>query len=391
MKSQFLVGILLLLLSQLSLASEDYPHVMAQVISKGDLLAQEYKPEKALSAGSGFSDLYFGGFEGEGLEFAVGQADAEKMVAIELSFSQLINAAVSGQSVEKVQGLWEALRLKLESAPMIAGDVATYTELFIQSLLIMLREGVEALLVIAALIAYLRKAGAADRIPLIWAGAASAILASFLTAWLFQSLLKNSGSSRELIEGFSLLVAAVLLSYMSVWLFARREMQQWQGFIHNKMGQALDQKRLSAIVIVSFFAVYREGAETILFYQVLYSETVSRIEPILLGAAVAVVALMLVYVAIFLISLKLPLKQFFSGTAALLFALSVIFVGKAALELQVAGFISATAISYVPFISWLGLFPTAESVGLQLLFILIPVIGLLVQKKFTFKAAVSAP
>lgn len=117
----------------------------------------------------------------------------------------------------------------------------------------------------------------------------------------------------------------------------------------------------------------------------------ARIEPILLGAAVAVVALMLVYVAIFLISLKLPLKQFFSGTAALLFALSVIFVGKAALELQVAGFISATAISYVPFSSWLGLFPTAESVGLQLLFILIPVIGLLVQKKFTFKAAVSAP
>lgn len=88
---------------------------------------------------------------------------------------------------------------------------------------------------------------------------------------------------------------------MSVWLIARREMPQWQGFIHNKMGQALDQKRLSAI-----------------------------------------------------------------------------FVGKAALELQVAGFISAAAVSYVPFISWLGLFPTVESVGLQLLFILIPIMGLLV-------------
>ncbi|MGY8872030.1 MAG: FTR1 family iron permease [Pseudomonadales bacterium] len=386
MKSQFLVGVLLLLLSQFSLASQDYPQVMAQVISKGDVLAQEYQPENALRFGGGFSDLYFGGFEGEGLEFAVGQTDAEKMVAIELSFSQLINAAVSGQPTTKVQGLWQDLRLKLESAPMIAGEVATYTELFIQSLLILLREGVEALLVIAALIAYLRKAGAADRIPLIWAGAGSAIIASFLTAWLFQSLLKNSGSSREFIEGFSLLVAAVLLSYMSVWLFARREMQQWQGFIHNKMGQALDQKRLSAIVVVSFFAVYREGAETILFYQVLYSDTVSRIEPILLGAAAAAVALVLIYVAIFLLSLKLPLKQFFSGTAALLFALSVIFVGKAALELQVAGFISATAISYVPFISWLGLFPTVESVGLQLLFILVPIIGLLVQKKLTFRA-----
>lgn len=386
MKSQFLVGVLLLLLSQFSLASQDYPQVMAQVINKGDVLAQEYQPENALRFGGGFSDLYFGGFEGEGLEFAVGQADAEKMVTIELSFSQLINAAVSGQPTIKVQGLWQDLRLKLESAPMIAGEVATYTELFIQSLLILLREGVEALLVIAALIAYLRKAGVADRIPLIWAGAGSAIIASFLTAWLFQSLLKNSGSSREFIEGFSLLVAAVLLSYMSVWLFARREMQQWQGFIHNKMGQALDQKRLSAIVVVSFFAVYREGAETILFYQVLYSDTVSRIEPILLGAAAAAVALVLIYVAIFLLSLKLPLKQFFSGTAALLFALSVIFVGKAALELQVAGFISATAISYVPFISWLGLFPTVESVGLQLLFILIPIIGLLVQNKLTFRA-----
>ena len=387
MKSQLLVGVLLLILSQFSMASQDYPQVMAQVISKGDVLAQEYQPEQALRFGSGFSDLYFGGFEGEGLEFAVGQADAEKMVAIELSFSQLINAAVSGQPTEKVQALWEGLRLKLDSAPMIAGEVATYTELFIQSLLILLREGVEALLVIAALIAYLRKAGAADRIPLIWAGAGVAIIASFITAWIFQSLLKNSGSSREFIEGFSLLVAAVLLSYMSVWLFARREMQQWQGFIHNKMGQALDQKRLSAIVIVSFFAVYREGAETILFYQVLYSDTASRIEPLLLGAGVAALALGLIYVAIFLLSLKLPLKQFFSGTAALLFALSVIFVGKAALELQVAGFISATAISYVPFISWLGLFPTVESVGLQLLFIVIPIMGFVVKKKLTYRAA----
>ncbi|WP_293264805.1 FTR1 family protein [Neptunomonas sp.] len=387
MKSQLLVGILLLILSQFSMASQDYPQVMAQVLSKGDVLAQEYQPEQALRFGSGFSDLYFGGFEGEGLEFAVGQADAEKMVAIELSFSQLINAAVSGQPTEKVQALWEGLRLKLDSAPMIAGEVATYTELFIQSLLILLREGVEALLVIAALIAYLRKAGAADRIPLIWAGAGVAIIASFITAWIFQSLLKNSGSSREFIEGFSLLVAAVLLSYMSVWLFARREMQQWQGFIHNKMGQALDQKRLSAIVIVSFFAVYREGAETILFYQVLYSDTASRIEPLLLGAGVAALALGLIYVAIFLLSLKLPLKQFFSGTAALLFALSVIFVGKAALELQVAGFISATAISYVPFISWLGLFPTVESVGLQLLFIVIPIMGFVVKKKLTYRAA----
>jgi high-affinity iron transporter len=110
-----------------------------------------------------------------------------------------------------------------------------------------------------------------------------------------------------------------------------------------------------------------------------------------LGAAAAAVALVLIYVAIFLLSLKLPLKQFFSGTAALLFVLSVIFVGKAALELQVAGFISATAISYVPFISWLGLFPTVESVGLQLLFILIPIIGLLVQKKLTFRAIAAVP
>lgn len=368
----------------------DYPEVMNQVISRGDALTQAYQPAEAVRFGNGYSELYFGGFEGEGLEFAVGQADQDAMVAIELAFSQLIGAAVSGQPRDKVQVLWEKLRTKLVAAPMIATSDASFTELLVQSLLILLREGVEALLVIAALLAYLRKAGAGDKTIYIWMGAAAALVASALTAWGLQSLLSSSGATREVIEGVSLLVAAVLLSYVSAWLFARRELQQWQSFIQHKMGQALDTNKLFSIVAVAFFAVYREGAETILFYQALISGAEGQWEPLLLGFALAAMLLVGVYVVIFMLSVRLPLALFFSATAVLLYLLSVVFAGKAALELQISGWLPSTSLDGFPTVGWLGIFPTQEALLLQACFVVLPVVAFYLFAKPTGMPKVAA-
>lgn len=362
-------------------AASDYPAIMLHLISAGDKAAEEYQPEQAIDFGNRFSQLYFGHFEGQGLEFAVGQADTDAMLQIEISFSRLINSAVTGKPITEVQKQWQDLRALLEVAPMIDSGSASFTELLIQSFLILLREGIEALLVVAALVTYLRKAGAGDKVNLIWLGALAALGASVLTAIALNKLIQNSGAARETLEGVTMLVAAVLLSYVSAWLFARREMQQWQGYINDRLGQAIGQGSLWAVISVAFFAVYREGAETILFYQALISDSGGELDAIMAGFACAVVALLAVYVLIFQLSVKLPLKQFFTGTAALLYSLSVIFAGKATLELQVAGWIGSTYIESVPAVSWLGLFPTLESICAQLVLMLLPMLGWMFTRK----------
>lgn len=362
-------------------AANDYQVVMQQLLARGDLVTEAYDPAQAIKFGNEYSQLYFGGFEGEGLEFAVGQADQDAMLQIELNFTRLINSAVKGQPKEVVEQRWLELRGLLVEAPMISNENASFWEIVVQSLLILLREGVEALLVIAALIAYLRKAGAADKVIYIWAGTGAALVASVITAWVLQGLIANSGAARETLEGMTMIVAAVLLSYVSVWLFARREMKQWQGFISDKMGDAVSSGSLWAIVSVAFFAVYREGAETILFYQALISDAEGAYDAIASGFGLALIGLLVIYVMIFQLSVRLPLKQFFTGTAGLLFALSVIFAGKATLELQVSGWMSNTWLEGFPTISWLGVFPSVESLLTQGLMILLPIIGWLITRK----------
>ena len=367
--------ILLLALPLQAQSATDYPAIMADLIQRGDQLSSDYNPQQALVFGNQYSQLYFGHFEGQGLEFAVGQADNDAMLAIEIQFSRLINNAMTGQPEAEIDAQWQALRQQLSSAPMLESSGASFTELVVQSLLILLREGIEALLVIAALIAYLRKAGAADRVYLIWLGSLAALGASVLTAIALHKLIQNSGAARETLEGVTMLIAAILLSYVSVWLFARREMQQWQGFIQDRLGSAVNGGSLWAIVSVAFFAVYREGAETILFYQALVGDAEGQWHAIVTGFGLAVVALLIVYLLIFQLSVRLPLKHFFTGTAALLYALSVIFTGKAVLELQVAGWLDNTYLPSVPTISWLGVFPSLQAILSQLVMILLPVLG----------------
>ena len=367
--------ILLLALPLQAQSATDYPAIMADLIQRGDQLSSDYNPQQALVFGNQYSQLYFGHFEGQGLEFAVGQADNDAMLAIEIQFSRLINTAMTGQPKAEIDAQWQALRQQLTSAPMLESSGASFTELVVQSLLILLREGIEALLVIAALIAYLRKAGAADRVYLIWLGSLAALGASVLTAIALHKLIQNSGAARETLEGVTMLIAAILLSYVSVWLFARREMQQWQGFIQDRLGSAVSGGSLWAIVSVAFFAVYREGAETILFYQALVGDAEGQWHAIATGFGLAVVALLIVYLLIFQLSVRLPLKHFFTGTAALLYALSVIFTGKAVLELQVAGWLDNTYLRSVPTISWLGVFPSLQAILSQLVMILLPVLG----------------
>ncbi len=138
---------------------------------------------------------------------------------------------------------------------------------FVQAAVILLREGLEAMLVIAALAGYLTKVGAGHRIKALYGGALVAVVASFIAAWLFAVL--NSGDHSDVLEGFIILLAAALMLYVSGWLMVKQDPRGWQDYLAHKADQALSQDTVWAVGALAFFAVFREGAETVLFINAL--------------------------------------------------------------------------------------------------------------------------
>ncbi len=364
--------------------SKAYGRVVAEIKRRGDIAVQAYGPANTVVTGNEFSRLYFEVFESSDMEFTLGLKDQSLMLEIESAFSQMISLAMRGGSKVELEATWRQLQQVLDLAVSRYGDdnTSSFWGLALQSFLILFREGVEAMLVVAALVAYLRRSGYADKVKVIWSGVAAALLASVATAWALNSLLSTSGTQREIMEGVTMLVAALLMVYVSFWLFARRDAQRWQAFVHQQMGGALTRGSMLSLAFVAFLAVYREGAETLLFYQALFGMAEASFNPIWIGMALAVLSLLLVYALVNLASMRLPLGLFFSVTAALLFVMAFIFVGKGMLELQVGGVISATALTGVPSVSWLGVFPSQETLLAQLLLLaLLPIAWVFMRMK----------
>jgi high-affinity iron transporter len=242
--------------------------------------------------------------------------------------------------------------VRTEASPWSAG---------LQSFLILLREGVEALLVVAALAAYVRRQGSGAQARALWGGVAAAVILSLISAWALARLVANSGATREAIEGVSMLAAAGVLFYASYWLFAKREAARWQAYIKHQVQAAVSRGSLIALALAGFLAVYREGAETVLFYQALIAGQPGQGLAMLAGAGVAALALTGVYVILHTGSRRLPLGQFFGATAVLLYLLAFSFTGKGVVELQTAGWLPATRLDWGPEFPLLGVFPTLES------------------------------
>src|SRR5262249_46484626 len=163
-------------------------------------------------------------------------------------------------------------------------------EAFIQSFLIILREGFEAILVVGAVVAFLLKTGHRERLRSIWLGIGAALAASAVTAIGLRTVLKAIPASQELIEGVTLLIAVGVLFSVSYWLISRVEAAKWQQFIREKVNNALEHGGGRALAFVAFLAVYREGAETALFYQALFNEGSNVVLPISLGIIAGVAA-----------------------------------------------------------------------------------------------------
>lgn len=238
-------------------------------------------------------------------------------------------------------------------------------EAFLQSLLIIVREGFEAILVIGAVVAFLIKMGHRERLKSIWIGIALGLLASFATAIILQTVLSAIPASRDIVEGTTMLVAVAVLFSVSYWLISRVEAVRWQQFIKEKVTDALEHGGGKALALVSFLAVYREGAETALFYQALFNEGPHVGVPLTLGILAGFAVLAVIFTLFYRYGVRIPMRPFFTVTSILLYYMAFVFLGKGIRELQEGDLIRITLLHGGPHVDAMGIYPSVETLTAQ--------------------------
>ena len=234
------------------------------------------------------------------------------------------------------------------------------------SLIILLREGLEALLVIIALMTVLIKTKRQDALKYVHVGWVTALIAGGLTWAAAQTLIEISGASREVMEGAGALFAAVILLYVGVWMHSKTSAQQWQKYIKDNIDKRLESGTLWGLAGLSFIAVYREVFETVLFYQSLLTQSSpAQYSSIASGFAIAVAILAIITWVLIKYSIKLPVAKFFAITTYLLFALSFVLMGKAVIALQEADIIGIASLPMNFDIAWLGIKSTWQGIVAQ--------------------------
>ncbi len=306
----------------------------------------------------------------EPIEKELGAKDTPLARKLELNFNSLKGFYGTSGNIEKVDALISEIEQGLEKSIMILTVNKQGLGLFLQSMFLIMREGFEAIIIIAALITFVKKATPDTNLERnIYKGVILGLLASIATAFILESILKNSTFSKEFIEGFTVLLAAAILFYVSHWLISKTQAQQWQTFIRSTLKNALSGKNQLAIASVGFLSVYREGFETILFYKALLTTSNSN-QMIVTGFLAGCVALAVISVLFYKFSVKIPIREFFIVTGLLLYYMVFSFVGKGIHELQEGNMLSITGLNYIPEIDFIGLYPTVETTLAQIIILL---------------------
>ncbi|NHN33401.1 FTR1 family iron permease [Paenibacillus agricola] len=232
--------------------------------------------------------------------------------------------------------------------------------------LILLREGVEALLVLVSLLAFLNRTGNGAKQKWVWWGSFTGLLLSGALAMLLTFTMASiaAGSTREMIEGVTGLVSVVMLLTVGAWLHGKTQAQSWNRYIQGRVGGALENGNLWTLFVVAGLAILREGAETTIFYIGMAPSIAT--DQLLLGIGCAFAVLLLLGYVMVKGSLKLPIRPFFIVATVLIYYLVFKFLGQSIHSLQVAGSLSAHTLPKLPAWSWLGFYPTWESTLPQL-------------------------
>lgn len=363
-------------------ADQDWAKISTDInqrIQQAIVLYQQGDAKKAMLS---VQDTYFDVFENSGMENKVGSRDSNFKAELEGYFTRLVSLMKAGQG-DKLQDQAVGLSQNLAKAvDMLQGGEQSDWSMFLYSLLIILREGLEALLIVAAIVTYMVKNNHHDKLPIIRQSVYLALVASVVTAFIFQLIFENSGQNRELLEGFTMIIAVFMLFSMSYWLLSKVEAQNWKRYLEGKLSTALTAGSLFGLWLTSFLAVYREGAETVLFYYALIGDAKSAVSLAYLfaGFVSGAILLAICYFIMHYSVVKLPLKPFFMFTGSFMYLMAFVFAGKSVLELIEGKLFEPTLVAKVPEISWLGIYPYVETLVPQAILILAAIFALFVMK-----------
>ncbi|SEL72099.1 high-affinity iron transporter [Pseudomonas sp. NFIX51] len=304
---------------------------------------------------------YLEGFEL--VESSLDNVDANVRKDTEKALMAYRQALQDGLPAEQAEQRLDAAKAKLkESADLLGSDGLSWSLSYISGLLILLREGLEAILVLAAILAFLRNTGQQSAVRSVNVGWGLALLAGLATWALAAYVIDVSGSQRELLEGATALFASVMVLWLGVWMHDRRHAAAWQDYIKSSL---VGGGGRFGFAVLAFFSVYRELFEVILFYETLWLQAgPAGHNAVLAGGATALVLLVGLAWVILRGSAKLPLTLFFGINAALLCALSVVFAGHGVKALQEAGIFGTRPVAFFDF-DWLGIHADAYSLTAQ--------------------------
>ena len=356
------------------------------------ILDQAYE---AAAAGKGdegatlVNNAYYQYYEKLGFEKNVMNAiSGDRVSQVEYQFKMTRKTMRDGGSDREIKQLVDDLKSWLVKDAAIldggaSGNVNGFTKLVTssagQAFLILIREGLEALLVVAAVIAYLVKSGNKRFAKWIYLGMVAGLAGSGLVAVLFTFLFGGSGPIQEISEGVCALIATLMLLWTSNWMLNKSSVEAWNNYIRNKTeaavagaqskvesGQGLGLGMIASLAMLSFLAVFREGAETVIFYESIYSMSQDA-HGMWVGGLAAAAVLIVIFLILRFTSVKIPIGPFFLVTSIVMAALVVIFAGGGIHALIEGDLIEGTYLSSVPTNDWIGLYPYVETITAQVI------------------------
>lgn len=356
------------------------------------ILDQAYE---AAAAGKGdegatlVNNAYYQYYEKLGFEKNVMNAiSGDRVSQVEYQFKMTRKTMRDGGSDREIKQLVDDLKSWLVKDAAIldggaSGNVNGFTKLVTssagQAFLILIREGLEALLVVAAVIAYLVKSGNKRFTKWIYLGVVAGLAGSGLVAVLFTFLFGGSGPVQEISEGVCALIATLMLLWTSNWMLNKSSVEAWNNYIRNKTeaavagaqskvesGQRLGLGMIASLAMLSFLAVFREGAETVIFYESIYSMSQDA-HGMWVGGLAAAAVLIVIFLILRFTSVKIPIGPFFLVTSIVMAALVVIFAGGGIHALIEGDLIEGTYLSSVPTNDWIGLYPYVETITAQVI------------------------
>ena len=305
---------------------------------------------------------YLDGFEP--LEPIVNTRNGSLLIGVETAMLTY-RSAVSKGTIEQAEAAavqLEQLFVKVDELMQEAKADPTTT--FVGALTILLREGIEALLIVIGMITFLKKTDRPEVLRHVHRGWISALLAGVLTWVVATYLIGISGANREVTEGIGSVLAAVVLLSVGLWMHQKSSASKWQDYLKEKLSMAVSQRSAWALFALAFIAVYREVFETVLFYSALAADGNSG--ALIAGFFTALLLLVVIAWVLLRTSARMPLGTFFSVTSILVVVLAVVLIGKGVSALQEAGWLGVTLMN-VPRVEWLGLYPTLETFTSQVI------------------------